>query len=175
MKRLGWFVLLLSVLVLAVAGCGLVATGEQAAERAAEIAQFELPAGFSPEAGVSLAGTTMVTYSHSDGVSHIFVIQAPESSGMTAAQLEQALRDSLANSQSAGAIEMQDTEEIPLTIRGEQVTGLMGTGQSSSDNMSYTALTVPFTGDGGPALLLIQRPTDSWDQAEVDAFLASFE
>ena len=174
MKRLTLFVLLL-IAALAVAGCGLVATGEQAAERAAEIAQFELPAGFSPEAGVSLAGTTMVTYSHSDGRSHIFLIQAPESSGMTAAQLEQSLRDSLANSQGAGAVEMQDTEEVPLTMRGEQVTGLLGTGQSSSDNTSYSALTVPFTGDGGPALLMIQRPTDSWDQAEVDAFLASFE
>lgn len=174
MKRLTLFVLLL-IAALAVAGCGLVATGDQAAERAAEIAQFELPAGFSPEAGVSLAGTTMVTYSHSDGRSHIFLIQAPESSGMTAAQLEQSLRDSLANSQGAGAVEMQDTEEVPLTMRGEQVTGLLGTGQSSSDNTSYSALTVPFTGDGGPALLMIQRPTDSWDQAEVDAFLASFE
>ena len=174
MNRLTLFVLLL-IAALAVAGCGLVATGDQAAERAAEIAQFELPAGFSPEAGVSLAGTTMVTYSHSDGRSHIFLIQAPESSGMTAAQLEQSLRDSLANSQGAGAVEMQDTEEVPLTMRGEQVTGLLGTGQSSSDNTSYSALTVPFTGDGGPALLMIQRPTDSWDQAEVDAFLASFE
>ena len=174
MKRLTLFVLLL-IAALTVAGCGLVATGDQAAERAAEIAQFELPAGFSPEAGVSLAGTTMVTYSHSDGRSHIFLIQAPESSGMTAAQLEQSLRDSLASSQGAGAVEMQDTEEVPLTIRGEQVTGLMGTGQSSSDNTSYSALTVPFTGDGGPALLMIQRPTDSWDQAEVDTFLASFE
>ena len=174
MKRLTLFVLLL-IAALAVAGCGLVATGDQAAERAAEIAQFELPAGFSPEAGVSLAGTTMVTYSHSDGRSHIFLIQAPGSSGMTAAQVEQSLRDSLASSQGAGAVEMQDTEEVPLTIRGEQVTGLMGTGQSSSDNTSYSALTVPFTGDGGPALLMIQRPTDSWDQAEVDTFLASFE
>ncbi|MBP6788772.1 MAG: hypothetical protein KA170_14365 [Candidatus Promineofilum sp.] len=174
MKRLTLFVLLL-IAALTVAGCGLVATGDQAAERAAEIAQFELPAGFSPEAGVSLAGTTMVTYSHSDGRSHIFLIQAPESSGMTAAQLEQSLRDSLASSQAAGAVEMQDTEEIPLTIRGEQVTGLLGTGQSSNDNTSYSAMTVPFTGDGGPALLMIQRPTDSWDQAEVDAFLASFE
>ncbi len=123
MKRLTLFVLLL-IAALAVAGCGLVATGDQAAERAAEIAQFELPAGFSPEAGVSLAGTTMVTYSHSDGRSHIFLIQAPGSSGMTAAQLEQSLRDSLASSQGAGAVEMQDTEEVPLTIRGEQVTAL---------------------------------------------------
>jgi hypothetical protein len=35
-------------------------------------------------------------------------------------------------------------------------------------------LTVPFTGDGGPALLMYQAPETAWDQAEVDAFIASF-
>jgi hypothetical protein len=34
---------------------------------------------------------------------------------------------------------------------------------------------VPFTGDGGPALLLFQTDEASWDQAVVDAFIASFQ
>ena len=45
---------------------------------------------------------------------------------------------------------------------------------SSAKAGAVRVLTVPFTGDGGPALLLYQTAEADWDQATVDDFLASF-
>jgi len=133
MKRIT--VLLLLLALLAMAGCGLVSTGESAAENG-----------------------------------HIYLIQAPASSNLSQAQLEQSLRDALDSSDANAAV---DVEEVPLTIRGEEVTGTLGTA-TGQDNTTMRVLTVPFTGNGGPALLLIQTAEASWDQAVVDDFIASF-
>ena len=174
MKRLEMFVLLLSVLVVATAGCGLVATGESAAEKATQIAEFDVPAGYAADFGMDLGGTVMVGYSKPDTASHFFLIQAPESSGMDREQLEQALRDALASSAGNEAVEAAEVEEVPMTIRGEEVTATVGSGTGSGGTTAIRVLTVPFTGNGGPALLMFQTAEADWDQAEVDAFIASF-
>lgn len=168
MKRVT--VLLLLLALVAVAGCGLVSTGESAAEKAGEIATFDIPAGYTPDVGMDLAGTVMVGYSNAAADGHIYLIQAPASSNLSQAQLEQSLRDALDSSDATAAV---DVEEVPLTIRGEEVTGTLGTA-TGQDNTTMRVLTVPFTGNGGPALLLIQTAEASWDQAAVDDFIASF-
>lgn len=168
MKRIT--VLLLLLALLAMAGCGLVSTGESAAEKAGEIATFDIPAGYTPDVGMDLAGTVMVGYSNAAENGHIYLIQAPASSNLSQAQLEQSLRDALDSSDANAAV---DVEEVPLTIRGEEVTGTLGTA-TGQDNTTMRVLTVPFTGNGGPALLLIQTAEASWDQAVVDDLIASF-
>ena len=173
MKRIFAWVLLL-VVALAVAGCGMIATGESAAEKGTQIAEFDVPAGFAPDFGMDVGGTVMVGYSQPNTSSHFFLIQAPEASGMTRDQLEQALRDALANSAGNEAVETSDVEEIPVTIRGEEVTATVGSGSGSGGDAPIRVLTVPFTGNGGPALLLYQTAEADWDQSTVDEFLASF-
>lgn len=172
MKRIALFVLLL-LLVALTAACGMVTTGEEAGAKAGEIADFTPPEGFTADFSMDVGGMLMIGYNRADSNSHLFVIQAPESSGVTTEQLEQSLRDAVASNQENTAIETTTTEEIPVTIRGEDVTATVGTG-TSSDNRTVRVMTVPFTGNGGPALLLYQTDEAGWDQAEVDAFLASF-
>ncbi len=171
MKRIVLVGLLL-VAALAAAGCGMIATGESAGEKAAQIAEFDVPEGFAPDFGMDVGGTVMVGYSQPNTSSHFFLIQAPESAGMSREQLEQALRDGLAAGAGSEAVEATEVEEIPVTIRGEEVTATVGSGSGSGS--AVRVLTVPFTGDGGPALLLYQTAEADWDQAAVDAFLASF-
>jgi hypothetical protein len=174
MKRFLMFALLWGVALVA-AGCGMVSTGETAGEKAGEIARFTVPAGFTPEFSMDVADTLMVGYNHTDGRSHIFLMQVPASSGLTQAQLEQSFSDAMARAQGDQAVETVETEETQVTIGGETVTASIGTGTSSSDNTTYRVLTVPFTGIGGPAVLVYQRPEAEWNQAEVDEFLGSFE
>lgn len=171
MKRV--FILgLLFVVAVSAAGCGMIATGESAGEKATQIAVFDVPAGFAPDFGMDVGGTVMVGYSMPNSSSHFFLIQAPESAGMTQEQLEQALRDALASSAGSESVETTEVEEIPVTIRGEEVMATVGSGSGSTETVRV--LTVPFTGNGGPALLLYQTAESDWDQATVDAFLASF-
>jgi hypothetical protein len=174
MKRIALFGLLLLMAALT-AACGLVGTGEEAAQKATEIAEFTPPEGFNAEFSMDVGGMVMVGYNRANSNSHIFLIQAPESSGVTREQLEQSLHDAVASGQSSSAVETISTEEIPVTIRGEEVTATLGTGTSGANNeRNVRMLTVPFDGNGGPALLLYQTDEAEWDQAEVDALLASF-
>ncbi len=170
MKRVSVLLLLLALTM--AAGCGLVSTGESAAEKAGEIATFDIPAGYTPDVGMDLAGTVMVGYSNAAENGHIYMIQAPASSNLSQAQLEQSLRDALDSSQGTTTATI-DAVETPMTIRGEQVTATLGT-VTGQDNTTMRVLTVPFTGNGGPALLLIQTPEANWDQTTVDDFIASF-
>ena len=172
MKRLILFILLLSAL-LGTAACGLVATGESAAEKATQIAAFDAPAGYVADFGMDVGGTVVVSYSNADTNGHFFLIQAPESSGMDREQLEKSLRDALASSAGNEAVEATEVEEVPMTIRGEEVTATVGSATGSGMG-AMRVLTVPFTGNGGPALLMYQVSEGDWDQAEVDAFIASF-
>ena len=174
MKRIALFGLLFLLAALT-AACGLVTTGEEAGAKAAEIAEFNPPEGFTADFSMDVGGMLMIGYNRADSNSHLFLIQAPESSGVTREQLEQSLRDAVASNQDSSAVETTTTEEIPMTIRGEEVTATVGTGTSGPNNeRTMRVLTVPFTGNGGPALLLYQTDEAEWDQAEVDTFLASF-
>ncbi len=173
MKRITLFGLLLMLAALT-AACGLVTTGEEAGAKAGEIADFTPPEGFTADFSMDVGGMLMIGYSRADSNSHLFLIQAPESSGVTTEQLEQSLRDAVASNQEGSAVETTTTEEIPVTIRGEDVTATVGTGTSGDNNRTVRVMTVPFTGNNGPALLLYQTDEAEWDQAEVDAFLASF-
>jgi hypothetical protein len=166
---------LLVIAGLILAGCGLVSTGEEAAEQAGAIADYTVPEGFSPSFSTDIAGMTMIGYDHTDGRSHIFLMQAPESANLTSEEMAQQMREGLAAAQGQEPTEVVQSEEVELTILGQNVTGFVGQGTSSDDDATYRVLTVPFAGRGGPALLIYERPESSWDQAEVDTFIASFQ
>lgn len=117
MKRIALFVLLLLLVALMPCACGMVTTGEKRA-KAGEIADFTPPEGFTADFSMDVGGMLMIGYNRADSNSHLFVIQAPESSGVTTEQLEQSLRDAVASNQENTAIETTTTEEIPVTIRG---------------------------------------------------------
>ena len=59
-----------------------------------------------------------------------------------------------------------------VTVRGQTVTLVLSEGTNSS-GQPYRTLTGVFQGKGGPALLSVEAPLSQWNQAEVDAFLAS--
>jgi hypothetical protein len=44
---------------------------------------------------------------------------------------------------------------------------------TNGDGLAYRQVTVPFTGNDGPALVNLTGSIDGWDWAMVEAFLAS--
>lgn len=174
MKRF-YVLTLFFVAMMGMTGCGAVSTGEEADDQAGEIADFQVPAGFTPEFSMNVADMLMLGYNHSDGRSHIFLMQAPESANITAEEMEQQLRQALSTAQGQDSPTITDGREVTLTILGQEVTGVVGNGVSSSDNTTYRVLTVPFNGKGGPAILMYERPEAGWNQTEADDFIASFK
>ncbi len=154
------------------AGCAGQKEPAKVAAAASRIADLQLPPGYQPEATVELGGYVFVSYAPGDGHSHIMLVQAPPSANIDRAQLEQYAQQA---AQSRGYDRNTRTEvvgQMQATLRGKPVTLVIGQG-TNSDGQAYRTLTGVFQGKGGSALLSIESPLSRWNQAEVEAFLAS--
>ena len=63
-------------------------------------------------------------------------------------------------------------ETRSVWVRGQETT-LVISDCINSEGISYRQAAVAFQGNGGPALLVFSEPIETWDQAILDAFIAS--
>ena len=137
----------------------------------AEIAGYDLPEGFGDGYAAQMPGFSLVGYTGADGHSHIYLVQADSSTGMTLEGIErQILENTNTTSRSPGS--MTRVNVIPGTIRDQEVELVISEG-TNHDGEGYRQVSGLFDGNGGPAAVIISMPVSSWDQASVDTFLAS--
>lgn len=139
---------------------------------ASRIADFELPAGYTSEGAINIAGFLIVSYSPGDKHSHIVLVQAPANAHLDQAELEQYAQQAAAQRGYNRQTRSQVVGQQKATIRGQSVTLVIQEG-TNSDGEAYRSLTGSFPGKGGTALVSFESPISRWDQAVVDAFLAS--
>lgn len=155
------------------AACGTDATINTNAEKvisaAAEVTDFDLPAGYSPEFTASLEGYTLVSYTPGDGHSHLYMIQSEKESD--GEKLDNMLYQ-IAPGSYDPQTRMTVIETRPVSVRGQEETLVISEG-SNGDGELYRQVTVAFQGKGGPALLVFSEPVERWNQESVNAFLAS--
>lgn len=142
---------------------------QQTKDAGAEIADFELPAGYESELSTKMLGYTLVTYNGQSDADHLYLIQSEKESD--GEELEQMLTQ-LSPGSSDPNTRMTVIENRPITLRGHETTLVISEGVNS-EGESYRQLTVVFEGKGGPALMVFSEPIDNWDQATIDEFLAS--
>jgi hypothetical protein len=136
---------------------------------ASTIAEFDLPAGYSPEFSTSMLGYSVASYKGPTGPSHLYLIQSEKASdGDELAKMIQELVPGSTNPDAG----MTVIENRPVTVRDQEATMLISEG-ISSEKVSYRQASVLFVGKGGPALLVLSDATEAWDQEAVKAFLAS--
>jgi hypothetical protein len=144
---------------------------ETVVSTAAEIADFDLPAGYYTDFSTSLMGYTIASFRPDDEHSHLYFIQfEKEVDGENLAQM----LDKLLPGTSDPQTRMTVIETRPIILRGQEVTLVTSEG-ISSDGETYRQMTVAFQGKGGPALLVLSEPASRWDQETVDTFLASIQ
>jgi hypothetical protein len=144
---------------------------EQISKASSDIVDFNLPADYSPEFTAQLAGYTAVAYNPGDGHSHLYLIQSEnETDGE---KLAQTLTDLVPGSSNPNT-RLTVVENRAVTVRGQAATLVVSDGVNSEGG-TYRQITVAFQGKGGPALLVLSEPTERWDQATVDALLASIQ
>jgi len=142
---------------------------EQVASAASDIAAFDLPAGYTADFSAQMMGYTVAAFNPGDGHSHLYLIQSTdEADGEKLASM----LDEVVPGSSDSHTRMTVIETRPGMVRGQEVTLVISEG-ISSDGETYHQVTAAFQGMGGPALLVFSEPTSRWDQATVDAFLAS--
>jgi len=136
---------------------------------AAEIADFDLPAGYQPEFSASLEGYTLVSYNPGDGHSHLYLIQSEKESD---GEKLVSMIDQIAPGSNDPQTRMTVIETRLVTMREQEVTLVISEGVTS-EGETYRQIMVAFHGKGGPALVTLSEPVERWNQESVDAFIAS--
>jgi hypothetical protein len=147
------------------------AHAEEISKASSQIADFELPAGYSSEFTAQVAGYTAVAYNPGDGHSHLYLIQSEKEADRE--KLVQMLADLVPGSSDPNT-RTTVIENREITIRGQAATLVVSDAVNHEGN-TYRQITVAFQGKGGPALLVFSEPTERWDQATIDALLASIQ
>ncbi len=143
---------------------------EKILDTSAEIADFDLPAGFSPEFSASLMGYSVVSFNPGDNRSHLYLVQSGNEADREA--LERVL-DEVVSSEGSIKDQSEVLETQQADLNGQEVTVVITDGVNG-ENKAYRQALTSFEGKGGPALLVFMTPLEKWDQAEFDALVASF-
>jgi hypothetical protein len=142
---------------------------QQVTKIAAEIADFDVPLGYTPEFSVEMLGYSLAAYKGTTDPSHLYLIQSENESDRE--ELERILTEWAPGSSDPNT-GMTVIENRPASIRSQGVTLVISEG-INSENIAYRQISVAFEGKGGPALLVLSESIANWDQAAIDEFLAS--
>ncbi len=172
MKKISWILMIaVSLSVLVLTGCQ--NKPADAAQKAANIADFALPDGYQPEMALEMAGYTIVSYNPGDGHSHLYLIQAPTSEDVTPEKLEEMLSQARTG-QKDNTTRLTVVEKRAGTIRGQAATLVISEG-TNGDGDAYRQMTTAFKGKGGPALLVLEEPLTRWDDTRMTQLIASIQ
>jgi len=136
---------------------------------ASQMVEFEAPADFGEPYAFQMLGYSLITFTGSDGHSHIYFMQVPEDSGLTEEEL---LSQAQKMSGSTIGTEFDNAQPMDVTIMDQAVTMLIIDGINSA-NQPYRQAVGIFAGQAGPILVVFERPLDLWDETELLDFLSS--
>ncbi len=156
---------------------GMKTNPEDAAKAAHTIADYELPAGYQEQVAMDFSIYSMVmigsdsTSSSSSSIKPIIML-AQFQVGANRQQMEQQIQRSFEQQSGQRGQTMKVVQTKKMTIRGEEVEVVTYEGTDNSGNAIRELITT-FPGKGGTAMLMIMGSPEHWDQAEIDAFVAS--
>jgi hypothetical protein len=140
---------------------------------AAAIADFELPEGYAPSYSFRAGGFKLVGYDPGDHHSHLMLVQAPEWVKFDATDFENYLRRNFGDMLGWGKKEKSAiVDRRTLRVDGQAVEFAIGEG-ASSDGSNYRSMVGVWDSPRGAILIYVEEPVTRWNQAVIDAFIAS--
>ena len=143
---------------------------------ASEIAEFDVPKGFTKQYGMKIATFSMVQYMTPGEDRFIFVTQFPADTSINPDEMMRQIRNNSRNPNSPWYnTDTHLVEQKPVTVRGEETTLSISEG-TNEQGVTYRMAHAKFQGNGeGPALLMIVAPMDEWDNEMVEDFITSIQ
>jgi len=142
---------------------------EQGKNLAIQITDYDLPDGYIEMGGATMVGVTTVAISDEQNDKNtIWLSQAP-SNNLPAP--EKFLQDAIVY-QRNNPITWTSEDVRIYTIRGEKTSIAIYSGVTQ-DNLKYRAWAGKFIGKGGPALIVIVAPDETWDESVAENFINS--
>ncbi|HKZ53919.1 MAG TPA: hypothetical protein VJ123_00450 [Anaerolineales bacterium] len=151
-----------------------VADPTSAAEVAGSIAEFDIPPGHELRA-LSFFGFDMVMLvpDNFQSGSFITMMQFPTGMALSRDEMEAQMRQGLAQQQFGRSLQnMQYVGELQTSIRGKEVSLSVFEGRDEN-GLLMQEVTGIFEGIGGPTMLMILGPAETWGSSGVDEFLRS--
>jgi hypothetical protein len=147
--------------------------GAEVSSHAASIAEFQLPEGYAPDYSFSAGGFHLVGYDPGDDHSHLILVQAPEWLELDGAEFERQMRRDFGDMLGWGEKEETTTvDHRTLRVAGEPVEFAISEGVNS-DGGDYRSMAGVWNSPHGQVMIYIEEPVTRWNQAEIDAFVAS--
>jgi hypothetical protein len=141
--------------------------------QAAAIAEFHLPEGYGPNYSFSAGGFHLVGYDPGDNHSHLMLVQAPEWLKLDQAEYEKQLRRDFGDMLGWGEKEESTiVDHRTLRVAGQPVEFAISEGVNS-DGGQYRSMAGVWDSPNGQVLIYIEEPVTRWNQAAIDAFVAS--
>lgn len=149
---------------------------QEVAQIASEIADFDVPEGFTKQYGMKIATFSMVQYMTGNEEMFLFVTQFPAGTSINPDEMVRQIRNNSRDPNSRWYnTDTQIVEQKPVTIRGEETTLSISEG-TNEQGVLYRMANAKFQGNGeGPALFMVIGPADEWDTQLVEDFIASIQ
>jgi hypothetical protein len=144
----------------------------EAAQVAAEIADFTLPDGYTSAVATQIADLEVVGYNSASGNSHIYLFQLPPFITVDQAELERQLQSATESQGNDQVMDMRVVEQQAVTIRGQATTLVVSEG-TNGRGKSIRSANAMFDGKDGQALLSFSGPTSEWDADLIAEFIAA--
>jgi len=139
-----------------------------------EFVHYELPSGYTEKMGMDLVIYKMILIGASDPSSNkpLIFLAHFDTPGVSADEMSQQMRQSVQQQGGTSGLNMKVVETRKVTINGQETTLTVSEGSDSS-GLSLRQWVTAFPAKKGTVLLLIQGSTEEWDDASLNAFLAS--
>ncbi len=134
-----------------------------------EIADYDLPTGYSEAMGMDILYKAVFIDSNFSGMT-ITMMQFP-TPGTSREEMELQLRNSFA--QQSNTVEWERVGERTVTIKGKSVTLTIDEGLASSRGNTMRREIGVFDGKGGLVMLMVMGDKKYWDATGLDEFLSS--
>ena len=136
------------------------------------ISPHVVPNGFTPVMSMDMMGVKMAMFGNDDQNGLITMMAMP--AGASDADVERAMTQALDSQSGKQKVNWSKSETQPVTINGKEVQMKFSQGADSKGN-AMRSITGAFTGENGTVGLFIMGTDATWNQAAIDAFLASLK
>jgi hypothetical protein len=139
-----------------------------------KLADYDLPPGYEEEFVMDILGIQALFSFNGNNGSMITMMQINTSLYGDSESTRQQFQDSFLQQFQTDNIQFTVVDQRPIEIRGDQTTLYEYEGSDSQGNQ-FRQWTTVFEGKNGTVMLMIVGSKNTWDDAEMEAFIQSIE
>jgi len=147
---------------------------EEVAKTAQGIVEYKLPAGYKEMFGMSFFGFDMVAFGPDQKSPEqiIMLMQFPKGISMSQDEMEKQMEQAFQQQTGQKGMNLKVTGQTTTTLRDQKVNFTIREG-TDSEGKAVRQMSGVFEGKKGTVLLMIIGTPQTWNQGNIDAFIAS--